>query len=110
MRQLVVDQLSREEWQNLESHLKRTVRPGPMVGLFWLDVPPDLWGAAQQGHERCAPFFFSIELSEDKIIFELLVRSGNTLHCSCISYADPAQWDFLFRFIENILAEERIKA
>ncbi len=110
MRQLMVDQLSREERQNLESYLKRTVRPGPMEGLFWLELPPELWGVAQQGHEQCAPFFLSIELAEEKMILELLVRSSCTLHCSCIAYTEPAQREFLLNFLDTMLAEERIRA
>lgn len=110
MRQLVVDQLSREERQNLDSYLKRTARPGPMEGLFWLELPPELWGGAQQGHEQCGPFFFSIELAEEKMIFELLVRSSCNLHCSCIAHADPVQRAFLLDFVDAMLAEERIRA
>ncbi len=57
MRQLVIDQLGREEWLSLESYLKRTLRTGAMEGLFRLELPPALWGKTQRGHEDCAPFF-----------------------------------------------------
>nr|MBC8317096.1 hypothetical protein [Candidatus Desulfobia pelagia] len=57
MRQLVIDELSREERDNIESYLKRTVRIGAMEGMFWLAVPDDLLAEAQQGHEKCGPFF-----------------------------------------------------
>ena len=51
MRQIVVDQLSREERDNLDSYLKRTLKPGPLEGVYWMTVPQDLLGEAQQGHE-----------------------------------------------------------
>ena len=57
MRQFVVDELSKEEQDNLESYLKRTLKAGPMEGMFWLPVPDDLLAEAQQGHEQCGPFF-----------------------------------------------------
>lgn len=110
MRQLVVDQLSREEWLNLENYLKRELRPGPMAGLFWLELPRELWGSAQQGHESCAPFSLAVELAENRLILELLVRSAANLHCRCISYADPAQREFLLAFFDRMLAEELIRA
>lgn len=110
MRQLVIDELSREERDNIENYLKRTVRSGAMEGMFWLAVPEDLLAEAQQGHEECGPFFFGIELSAKNLIVELLVRSESNLHCSCISYATPAQRDFLFRFIDTMVEEEHIKA
>ena len=110
MRQFLVDELSREERDNLENYLKRTLKRGPMEGMFWLAVPPDLWGAAQQGHEACGPFYFGVELTENKLIVELLVRSESNLHCSCISYATPAQREFLLRFLDTMLAEEHIRA
>ena len=50
MRQFVVDELSKEEQDNLESYLKRTLKAGAMEGMFWLPVPDDLLAEAQQGH------------------------------------------------------------
>lgn len=110
MRQFLIDELSREERDNLDSYLKRTVLPGPMAGMYWLELPPDLWSDAQQGHASCGPFYFGIELTDSKLIVELLVRGQANLHCSCICYATPAQRDFLLRFLDVMLLEERIRA
>lgn len=110
MRQFCIDELSREERDNLESYLKRTAKSGPVAGIFWLELPPDLWGSAQVGHEACGPFSLGIELTENKLIVELLVRSQSNLHCSCISYATPAQREFLLRFLDTMLATEQIRA
>lgn len=110
MRQYLIDELSKEEHDNLENYLKRTLKIGAMEGMFWLELPKDLWSAAQQGHDDCGPFFFGVELAEKKLIFEFLVRSESNLHCSCIAYATPAQRDFLLRYIDAMLAEEQIRA
>lgn len=110
MRQLLIDELSREERANIESFLKRTLKPGPIAGLFWLPLPTDLYGAAQQGHADCGPFHFAIELEEEAIKFELLIRSRANLHCTCIAHASPAQRDFVLRFADRMLAEEKIRA
>lgn len=110
MRQFVVDELSREEQDNLESYLKRSLKPGGMEGMFWLEVPTELLGEAQQGHDGCGPFFFGIELGRERLIAEFLVRSQSNLHCSCISYATPVQRQHLLDFLDRMLAEERIRA
>ncbi|MFZ5776320.1 MAG: hypothetical protein ACOY3Z_12625 [Thermodesulfobacteriota bacterium] len=110
MRQFVVDELSQEERDNLDSYLKRTLKAGGMEGMFWLEVPESLLGEAQQGHDACGPFFFGIELGRNRLIAEFLVRSQSNLHCSCISYATAAQRQHLLDFLDRMLAEERIKA
>jgi len=110
MRQLVIDDLSPQERDNLEHYLKRTLGEGPIEGLFWLRLPDDLPGLDQQGHEACGPFHFGVELGRSHLSFELLIRNAANLHCSCIAYATKAQRDFLFRFIDEMLAGEQIRA
>lgn len=110
MRQFLIDELTKEERANIDNYLKRTLKPGPLDGLFWLFIPQDLLGEAQQGHEKCGPFSFAVDLGEDNVRFELLVRSQANLHCSCISYATPAQRDFVLQFADTLLENELIKA
>jgi hypothetical protein len=110
MRQYVVDELSKEEQDNLGSYLKRTLQSAPMEGMFWLPLPDELLSEAQQGHQRCGPFFFGIELGRGRLIAEFLVRSQSNLHCSCISYSTPVQRQFLLDFLDRMLADEHIKA
>ncbi len=110
MRQFVIDELTILERDNLESYLKRTLAPGPMSGIFWVELPDDLWAEAQQGHEQCGPFYLAVEIEEKRICFELLVRSKINLHCTCIAYATGVQRQFVLDFIDRMLAEEQIRA
>ena len=110
MRQLVIDDLSQEERANIDSYLKRTIKPGGIAGMFWLSVPDDLLGPEQLDHQECGPFYFGIELAENSVSFELLVRSESNLHCTCISYATDAQREFLLRFVDRMISEEQIRA
>ncbi|OGR07419.1 MAG: hypothetical protein A2511_04825 [Deltaproteobacteria bacterium RIFOXYD12_FULL_50_9] len=110
MRQYQVNELTREERQAIAGFLNRNTKAGVLDGLFWLPVPPDLGNSVQQEHANCGPFYFAIELGEDFVSFELLVRSSISLHCACIGYAAPQQRDFLIDFIERMLAEEKIRA
>jgi hypothetical protein len=110
MRQYVIDELSREERANIESYLKRTLKTGPMEGLYWIELPPDLLSGDQLGHDDCGPFFFAVDLGEESACFELLIRSQSNLHCSCIAHASKAQRDFVLRFVDKMLEEEKIRA
>lgn len=110
MRQIVIDELLKEERANIESYLKRTINSGSIEGMFWLSVPDDLLGPEQIGHEDCGPFYFGIELGDESVTFELLVRSQVNLHCSCIAYATKQQRDFLLKFVDRLIEDEKILA
>lgn len=110
MRQFVIDELTLLERDNLESYLKRTLAPGPMAGIFWVELPNDLLAEAQRGHEQCGPFYLAVEIEEKRICFELLVRSKTNLHCTCIAYATGVQRQFVLDLIDRMLAEEQIRA
>jgi hypothetical protein len=110
MRQIVIDELSPMERDNIDSYLKRTLPQGPMIGLYWLHLPDDLLSAAQQGHEDHGPFHTAVELTGSAVKFELLVRSKSNLHCSCIAHTTPAQRQFILDFIDRMVTEEFIKA
>jgi hypothetical protein len=110
MRQYKIDELSREERANIESYLKRTLKSASVNGVYWLEVPQDLLGVEQRAHMDCGPFFFGVVLEEEAVCFEMLVRSLTNLHCSCIAYATSAQRDFVLRFVDKMIEEERIRA
>ena len=109
MRQYLIDELSFLERDNLESYLKRTLKPAGLEGAFFLELPPDLWAENQQGHEDCSPFCFSVILEKELIRFEFLVRSSNNLRCSCIAWANPTQRQFVIDFADQMLEEELIR-
>lgn len=110
MRQFVIDELSPMEHDNIDSYLKRTIKQGPMVGLYWLELPDDLLSEAQQGHEEHGPFYMAVEVTRNGVKFELLVRSQSNLHCTCIAHATPTQRQFVLDFIDRMVTEEMITA
>jgi hypothetical protein len=108
MRQYLVDELSFFERDNLDSYLKRTLKPGPVSGVYWLEVPSDLLAAAQAAHPDCGPFYFSVVLEQAELRAEFLVRSSHRMRCACIAWATPAQRQFLLDFVDKMLEEEFI--
>ena len=110
MRQLLINELSRDEALKIKEFLDANSRAGAVQGLYWLMLPETLLGEAQIGHESCGPFALAIEAGDDFVSFELLVRSESNLHCSCTKYATPGQRDFLVAFMERMVAEQEIRA
>ncbi|MCP3869729.1 MAG: hypothetical protein GY703_16875 [Gammaproteobacteria bacterium] len=98
------------ERDNIDSYLKRSLQQGPMIGLYWITLTPDLLAEAQQGHDECGPFYFGVEMEKDLVRFELLVRSHSNLHCTCIAHATPVQRQFVLDFVDRMLEEEKIRS
>lgn len=110
MRQLLINELTKDEAQKARGFLVTNGQAGAVEGLYWLPIPPELLGEAQEGHESCGPFALAVELGEDFVSFELLVRSASNLHCSCTCYTTPAQRGFLLTFMDRLVLEQGIRA
>jgi len=110
MRQLVVDQLRKDEVERVKEYLDRHAEAGPLPGIYRLSLPEDLLAEEQWRHNDCRPFHFAIELGEDFVNFELLVRTANRLHCPCMAYATSSQRQFLLTFADRLLGEQNIKS
>lgn len=110
MRQIVIDELTPMERDNIDSYLKRSLQRGPMIGLYWIVLPPDLLAEAQLGHEQHGPFYLAVDLDNTSVRFEFLVRSNSNLHCTCIAHASPQQRQFVLDFIDRMVAEEFIRS
>lgn len=110
MRQLLINELSREEAGRVVEFLQTNARAGGVEGLYWLMIPEALWGEAQVGHDQCGPFAFAVEAGDDFVSFELLVRSESNLHCGCTCYPTLDQRDYLLAFMDRLVQEQAIRA
>ncbi|MFH1147240.1 MAG: hypothetical protein V1736_05985 [Pseudomonadota bacterium] len=108
MRQYVIDELSKKDVAKSTEYLNTHAQLSPVGGLYWIDLQEDILSPEQYSHEECKPFCFSIEVGEDLVKFEFLIRSKKTLRCSCIQYASRLQRDFIIGFAENMLLETGI--
>ena len=105
MRQYVIDELDKEDVEKATKYLDTHAQLSSVNGLYWIDLPEDLLSPEQYSHEKCKPFCFSIEVGEDAVKFELLIRSKTTLRCSCIQYASKLQRDFIIGFADRMIEE-----
>ncbi|NPA95647.1 MAG: hypothetical protein GXO58_09510 [Thermodesulfobacteria bacterium] len=109
MRQYVVDELRSEEIEKITSYLEKSCERSALDNLFWLKLPDDILTPTQYGHKDCGPFCVGIEVTEDKMIIEMLIRSRKKLRCNCISYATNQQRQFILNFADTLLKEAGIE-
>jgi hypothetical protein len=108
MKQYVVDQLRYHDYEKLKGYLDQRFGPAEMGNVFWIPLPTGRLAPVQAEHLECQPFFAAIELLEDRLCLELLVRTRQRIRCDCIAYATETQRNDLIRMVDDMLAELEI--
>ena len=109
MKQYVIDELNPQDAEALGDYLKRYAQPAGVVGLYWLPIEEGLLSPEQHSHDECKPFAFALELLPDRLVCELLVRTRSRVRCSCITYANRDQREWLIETIDAILIKLGVK-
>ena len=103
MKQYLIDELRLEDYKKFKTYLDENIKQSPVEGLYWIPLAPEHLAASQAGHSACGPHYLALELQEDRIACELLVRAEQVIRCSCIGYATQAQRNWLIDYIDAIL-------
>ena len=102
MKQYVIDEIRPADHDKLKAYLDDAFGRAAMGGLYWLPLDSDLLSEAQRSHTACAPFYLALELGENRLAGELLVRTHQRVRCDCIGYADARQRDWLIGRMDAI--------
>lgn len=102
MKSYVIDELRYQDYEKLKAYLDEAYGQDTLGGLYWLPLPGTQLGPAQEGHATCRPFYLALELLEDRLVCELLVRTRERVSCNCISYATDAQREWLINVVDAI--------
>jgi len=108
MRQYVIDELRKYEVDRIRQYLEKNCEPGGIDRFYWLRMPDDMLTQVQYEHKDCAPFCSGIEVTEDSVIFEMLVRSRKNIRCSCVAFATDHQRQFILNFVDRLLKDTEI--
>ncbi|GBC63041.1 hypothetical protein DENIS_4030 [Desulfonema ishimotonii] len=108
MKQYVIDELRLEDYDTLRTCLDEHFGDSGVGGLYWIPLDADILSEIQAEHTACQPFYFAAELEEDRLSFELLVRTRNHMRCDCMAYATPVQRNWLVEQIDAILEKLNI--
>lgn len=103
MKQYVIDQLRESDHEEILNFLNKHTEKTALEGLYWVDLPKDLYTAIQSEHKDCQSFYFAVNLTLNSISFEFLIRSRQIIRCNCISYATPRQRDYIMQFADGML-------
>jgi len=105
MKQYVIDQLRPSDFKKLKTYLGQHFNGSAVEGIYWIPLGSELFNGLQQQHRQCQPFYFAMELEEQCLACEFLVRTQHRVRCGCMSYADSSQRTWLMDLVDNILAE-----
>jgi len=103
MKQYVIDELQRRDYDKIKSYMKKNHKVGCINGIYGIYINEKILTDEQASHRECAPFYFAIELKQKSISCEFLVRAKNIMRCSCIRYANKRQREWLIEHIDSIL-------
>ncbi len=105
MRQYLLDEIRRADIPRVRDYLQDHAQAARLEGIWWVDLPEDLLSPEQFSHQDCRPFRFAVELGDDFVRFEFLIRSRQTMRCACIGYASRGQRDFILAFADRLVAD-----
>ena len=109
MRQLLLDELRKADIPRLRDYLQAHALASSLEGVWWVDLPEDLLSPEQFAHSECRPFRFAVELGDDFLRLEFLIRSEKTMRCACIGYATRQQRDFILAFADRLVEDLSLK-
>jgi hypothetical protein len=109
MKQYVIDQLRETDYEQILAFLNERAERKDLDGIYWVNVPEELYSPIQREHTECQPHYFAVNLDYRQLAFELLIRSRQIIRCSCISYATPEQRDYILRYADRMLDELKIQ-
>lgn len=111
MRWYGIDDLSPEDMSRIVAALKDMELESGMDGLYWLPAPAEMLSPIQKEHmQSCGPHVFGLEVEEDSLRMELLVRAKNRIRCDCVHYATPELRAHMITWLEQMLTDLGIVA
>ena len=102
MKQYVIDELRPGDHYKIRKYLDEAYGPAELGAIYWVPLGEEVLTEIQREHADCQPFYFAIELEEDQLIIEMLVRTKNRIRCACIGYASNDQRIWVMDLVDAI--------
>ena len=111
MRAYRIDDLTPQDVALLKERLNALHLAGSVEGMYWLPVAAEHLSPLQREHlPLCGPYALALEVEEDCLHLELLVRARNQLRCACVHYASPELRAHMLQYMDDMLRELHIPA
>jgi hypothetical protein len=103
MKQYVIDELRLSDHYKIRQYLDEIYGPSELGGIYWVPLAAEVLTEIQLEHSDCQPFYFAIELEEDRLSVEMLVRTKNRIRCACMGYASKDQRIWIMDAVDAII-------
>lgn len=103
MKQYLIDGLSPYDYEKLKRYCDETFGPPSLGSIYWVAIAPEILNEEQRAHVDCQPHYFVLELEQQHLSCELLVRIKNSIKCDCMGYADKKQREWFMDRVDGIL-------
>lgn len=108
MKQYVIDQLRPADFEAVKAYLDQNFNPSKVEGIYWISLEKNLLTDVQLEHSECQPFYFAIDLEQNYMACEFLIRTPQKMRCSCMGYATEKQRNWIIRFADAIFEKLEI--
>lgn len=105
MKQYVIDQLRETDYEKVLEFLNQRADKTGIEGMYWLNLPEQLYSSIQREHTKCRPHYFAVNLDYLRVSFELLIRSRQIIRCNCIRYATAEQRAYILGFADDMFEQ-----
>lgn len=106
MRTYTIDQLETTDIAAISSRLNSMELQAGLEGVYWLPVPQAMLTPLQTEHsERCGPYCLALEVEENSLHMELLVRGMGRISCQCLCFASETLRNHMIAYLEDMLRE-----
>ena len=105
MKQYIIDEIRLYDYEKIKSYLDEKYGRSGIDGIYLVPVEKKMLSDVQAEHIDCQPFFFSIQLDENRLACELLIRTNNRMRCDCMSYANEEQFKWIISLVDSIFIE-----
>lgn len=102
MRSLLLDELTQAEVERIREYLDKWGVPTEVRGLYWIQLPPEQLTPLQEEHRDCGPHKFAVELDDDWLKVEFLIRPAVGLRCHCCGMAGKEQREFILDWADRL--------
>jgi hypothetical protein len=109
MKQYVIDELRPKDYETIKAYMDENFNSSNVGGIYWLQLDQNILTEVQKEHAECQPFYFAVDLEQNLMAFELLVRTKNRIRCNCMGYATEKQRNWLVGFADSIFDKLKIK-
>jgi len=106
MRWYTIDELPPADVKRLAAAMDARGMRGPIEGLYYLALPAGLLSEEQAAHAaECGPHVMALEVEDEFLRLELLVRARGKMRCSCVHYAGPEARGWAMNHLDALIRE-----